>query len=292
MELRNMIKLGWCLTIITLIYFIIEPFRWLPEGVDVVIYVCLVTSVGLLLGVLRYGWKDYIIFFLITFIISNILENTSILTGFPFGHYYYSDNLGLKLFLVPLVIAPAYFAMGYLSWSIAHILQGQYDVRPRGANVFFIPLIAAFVMVSWDVVMDPSSSTMDQNWIWLNGGSYWGVPFTNFLGWFFTVYLFFQAFALYLSCTRRDQGVEAVMQPKSYWYIPCVVYGAVAYGFIYDIFNLPNKAIIDHTSRIWMAHDIATSTGLVSIFTLVFIALVAILRVKLDDRVPVLDRLN
>jgi hypothetical protein len=36
-------------------------------------------------------------------------------------------------------------------------------------------------------------------WIWLNGGEYWGVPFTNFLGWFLTVYLIFQNFALYLS---------------------------------------------------------------------------------------------
>jgi uncharacterized membrane protein len=29
-------------------------------------------------------------------------------SGFPFGHYYYTDNLGTKLFLVPVLIGPAY----------------------------------------------------------------------------------------------------------------------------------------------------------------------------------------
>lgn len=286
MDLRKSTRVAWSIALLTVVYFILEPFRLLPDVLDVVIYVSLVTLVGLSLGVIRYGWRDYLIFFLITFVISNILENTSILTGFPFGHYYYSDALGLKLFLVPLIIAPAYFAVGYLSWTIAHILLGQYEVKLKGANVFFIPVIAAFVMVCWDLVMDPYSSTIEKKWIWLDGGSYWGVPFTNFPGWYLTVYLFFQVFALYLAFNRRDYKNDLNILPKSYWYIACVVYGAIAYEFIYEIFRLPNSVVIDNKMRIWMAHDIATGTGLVAIFTLVFIALLGILRIKLDDKVP------
>src|SRR5262245_5726171 len=52
---------------------------------------------------------EFLIFFVITFIVSNFYENLSILTGFPFGHYHYTETLGPKLFLVPLLIAPAYF---------------------------------------------------------------------------------------------------------------------------------------------------------------------------------------
>jgi len=41
-------------------------------------------------GARRYGWKSIAVFMVITLIVSNILENSSILTGFPFGHYYYT----------------------------------------------------------------------------------------------------------------------------------------------------------------------------------------------------------
>src|SRR3979490_112184 len=57
----------------------------------------------------------------------NVMENIGVLTGFPFGHYHYTDVLGPKLFLVPLLIGPAYFATGYLAWVLSTILVG--DVR-------------------------------------------------------------------------------------------------------------------------------------------------------------------
>ena len=70
---------------------------------------------------------EFLIFFVITFIVSNFYENLSILTGFPFGHYHYTETLGPKLFLVPLLIAPAYFGCGYLAWSLAHVLVGAHE---------------------------------------------------------------------------------------------------------------------------------------------------------------------
>ena len=38
---------------------------------------------------------------MIAFTVSNFYENLSLLTGFPFGHYHYTEALGPKLFLVP-----------------------------------------------------------------------------------------------------------------------------------------------------------------------------------------------
>jgi hypothetical protein len=52
-------------------------------------------------------------------------------------------------------------------------------------------------MVSWDLTIDPMMSTINGSWVWHNGGSYFGVPVSNFLGWYLTVYVFFQCFALY-----------------------------------------------------------------------------------------------
>jgi uncharacterized membrane protein len=47
---------------------------------------------------------------------------------------------------------------------------------------FAVPIVAAFIMVGWDVCLDPASSTIAHIWIWENGGGYFGVPLTNYLG--------------------------------------------------------------------------------------------------------------
>src|SRR5207245_11479497 len=56
---------------------------------------------ALIHGGRRYGWKTIAVFIVVTAIVSNILENISIVTGFPFGQYYYTDSLRPKLPLLP-----------------------------------------------------------------------------------------------------------------------------------------------------------------------------------------------
>jgi len=60
-------------------------------------------------------------------------------------------------------------------------------VGPCAFMTFAVPFIAAFVMVMWDLTFDPRASTIEHQWIWEQGGGYFGVPLTNYLGWFFTV---------------------------------------------------------------------------------------------------------
>jgi putative membrane protein len=159
----------------------------LPQGVGGAMFASFLTLFGLLHGALIYGWRGILIFLVVCLGISNAFENLSILTGFPFGWYLYSDALGPKLFLVPLLIGPAYFGMGYLSWTLARAILGDEDARLAGLLSFATPTIASFIMVSWDLTIDPMASTINGNWVWRNGGSYFGVPVSNFLGWYLTV---------------------------------------------------------------------------------------------------------
>ena len=152
---------------------------------------------ALIHGALNYRFRDVLIFLAISFVISNLLENCSILTGFPFGHYYYTDQLGPKLFLVPILISVAYFGMGYLSWMLARLILGNINQRMSGHFTYTVPLLAGFLMVSWDLTFDPIASTILHSWIWLQGGNYYGVPFSNFAGWFFA----FMYFSNYLRFT-------------------------------------------------------------------------------------------
>jgi uncharacterized membrane protein len=238
-------------------------------------------------GTIGYRGRDLVAFLLITFILSNIAENMSILTGVPFGNYYYSDILGPKLFLVPLIIAPGYFGVGYLSWTLARVLLGALEYRPQGWNVFLVPLVATFVMVSWDMTMDPGTSTIDGGWVWLQGGGYFGVPFSNFVpGWFITVYIFLQIFALYLYRFAKGPVESRAIEPKAFWYQAVAAYGAVALGQMLPAFVGENVEVADQTGKTWMTGDIYVTQALVTIFTMVFITLLSAIRIARDESIP------
>src|SRR5262245_5149153 len=129
-----------------------------------------VIAIATLHGLRRYSWKQFLIFFVIAFTVSNFYENLSILTGFPFGHYHYTEALGPKLFLTPLLIDPAYFGCGFLAWSLALVFVGVFRNKLRAEQIWRVPLVAAFVMVMWDLTMDPIAATVQKR---MTGKLFW-----------------------------------------------------------------------------------------------------------------------
>ena len=227
---------------------------------------------SLIHGAIRYRWSGIATFIVICLVVSNILENTSILTGFPFGHYYYTSGsaLGPKIFLVPVLIAPAYFATGYLAWALSNVLVGDVRRESSALTTFAVPFIASFLMVVWDLCLDPGASTVRHIWIWEQGGGYFGVPLTNYLGWFFTVYLFFQLFALFLRV--RKAGAE-VTWPRSYYAQAVVMYAVIGLTFVLDYLVVgTNSQVTDAVGVVWQTRSIAEAAATVSIFTMIFAA--------------------
>src|SRR6266849_140262 len=224
-------------------------------------------------GSLTYRFRDMLVFAAVTLVVSNIFENLSILTGFPFGHYYYTDSLGPKLFLVPILIGPAYLGTGYLAWLLSTVLIG--DIRPKGSwfTTFAVPFIASFMMVAWDLGMDPTSSTIRHSWIWEQGGGYFGVPLTNYLGWFFTVYVFFQFFALYLRFRKASRKGEEPTFTRSYYVQAIVMYAVIGLTVVVNyLVGSTNMAITDAVGIIWQTRSIVEAEATVSIFTMLFAA--------------------
>lgn len=108
---------------------------------------------------------------------------------------------------------------------LSHILTGQYSNKLIGKQIFIVPFVAAFIMVMWDLTVDPISSTLQSLWVWTNPGAYFGVPISNFFGWFIVVYIFFQVFALYLSKYDSLNPKRAIyILNKPYWSEPSAVY--------------------------------------------------------------------
>src|SRR5262249_11933977 len=220
-------------------------------------------------GSVAYRLSDMLAFAVICLIVSNVLENTGILTGFPFGSYHFTERLGPKLFAVPLVIGPAYIGMGYLSWMLARVILGTGDHR-RQYSEFTLPVLASFMMVAWDLSFDPLASTLRRVWIWQEGGSYFGVPLSNFLGWYLTVYAFFQLFALYLHW-RETGYLERKPQSRSYWLQPVLFYGvtAVRIVLVSALAAATTETVVDAAGAGWRIPDSFLVCALMCPFTTV-----------------------
>jgi uncharacterized membrane protein len=275
---KGFIPLLWTLVGINVVLTLVNAVfpNHIPVPILIPILIVIPLAFALLHGAVRYRWSGILILLVLGLVVSNVLENTSILTGFPFGHYYYTSGLGPKLFLVPLVIGPAYFGTGYLAWVLATVLVG--DVRPKGSwfTTFAVPFIASFMMVAWDLGMDPTSSTIRHSWIWEQGGGYFGVPLTNYLGWFFTVYVFFQAFALYLRFRKASREGQEPAFTRSYYAQAIVMYAVIGLVIVVSyLVGGPNTAITDAVGIVWQTRSIAEAEATVTIFTMLFAAALA-----------------
>lgn len=248
---------------------------------------------ALIHGARRYGWKTIAVFIVVTFIVSTILETSSILNGFPLGHYYYTDLLGPKVGLIPVFVYLSYISLGYLAWIIATLLVGEVRRNSTILATIAVPLVASFVMVAWDLSADPIGSTIKHAWIWTQGGAYFGVPFSNFFGWYFIVYLIFQFFALY----QRKNVLEDQGRPltRIHDLQVIIVYAWTGFGFVLGYLLRPaNSQITDAVGHVWQTSDIYETTAISAACTMILISVltVAILfRDQLTRRVvPALEK--
>ncbi|WP_127501306.1 carotenoid biosynthesis protein [Actinoplanes solisilvae] len=105
------------------------------------------------------------------------VEALGVATGFPFGTYVYSGQLGPKLLGVPLIIPLAWTWMAWPAWLAAQRLPVA-----RWARVG----VAAFGLAAWDLFLDPQM-VAEGYWRWqsptpaLPGVP--GIPVGNYLGW-------------------------------------------------------------------------------------------------------------
>jgi uncharacterized membrane protein len=128
------------------------------------------------------------------------VEAIGVATGFPFGHYDYSGQLGPKLLGVPLIIPLAWTWMAWPAWLAALRLSRN----PTGRV-----LLAAAGLAAWDLFLDPQM-VAEGYWTWrsphpaLPGVP--GVPIGNYLGWL--------GFAILLMTALAVAGGEKIRTPR------------------------------------------------------------------------------
>ena len=135
-------------------------------------------------------------------------------------------------------------------------------------------------MVAWDLGMDPTSSTIRHLWIWEQGGGYFGVPLTNYLGWFFTVYVIFQLFALSLRLRKASYEGEEPALPRSYYAQAIVMYAVIGLVIVVNyLVGSTNTAVTDAVGVVWQTRSIAEAEATVTIFTMLFAAALTAVKV-------------
>jgi len=233
-------------------------------------------------GKYRLGWKNMLTFFAVVFAVGWSFESLSVHTGFPFGWYNYSDKFGPKLGVVPVMIMPSYFAFGYLSWTMASIFTGRYDNKLTASETLIIPIAASFIMSAWDLGGDIIWSTVDGYWTWTHGGEFFGVPVTNYLGWYVVVFVFFVIFAVFVRKTNSFEP-EPISQSKWYWILPAIMYGSAFVQWLSSYLFKSNRQVTSLDEHSWWTTDIYGSAVLIGLWTSVPLVLYSIFRVVRDQ---------
>lgn len=143
------------------------------------------------------GASRALIVFAVSFVISLSSELSGTSTGYPFGVYGYTQQLGYLIGgLVPFNIPTSWFYMLMSSLAICgRLMQAKDD----NTSKWWWSFVAALVLTAWDVSMDPAM-VKTAHWLWhvpdLSDRSafvqfvgtpfFFGMPLTNWLGWILT----------------------------------------------------------------------------------------------------------
>jgi uncharacterized membrane protein len=222
-------------------------------------------------GSRRYGLRAMLVFCGICVLVGNAIENLGVMTGFPYGHYYFADLMGPKLFHVPVLLGLAYIGMAYVSWRLGRLILGF----AAGGSFLAAPLVASFVMVAWDLAQDPVWATALHGWIWRDGGAWFRVPVSNYFGWYGTAFSIYLLFALYLKRRPVAESSGASGRAAILFYVLC------AAGNVGQMLARGNDALVrDPSGQQWRVADITTASALVSIFVMGSFATLAWIRLN------------
>jgi len=165
-------------------------------------YVFIFLASYLFIAIINFGLRTTILFTALTYAVALVCEWSSIHNGFPFGLYHYVEAIrGREIWVagVPLMDSLSFTFLSFVSYSVALLASSPlyrrgFDLRildtwklRRSPRVW---LMAATFMVMIDLAVDPLSVRGER---WFLGKIFWydppgphfGVPISNYLGWFF-----------------------------------------------------------------------------------------------------------
>lgn len=132
-----------------------------------------------------FRWPG-LVFLLVTAVVSTLAELISLKSPFNVFGVSYKYDLRHELFpsglvlakIFPIEVTAAWVLLKYLSLFLANFL-----LAPLGIHWILKALIEAFILLSYDFILDPYCVS-DGAWKWSHGGFLFKIPWQNFLGWY------------------------------------------------------------------------------------------------------------
>lgn len=161
----------------------------------------LLISAGILFAFHPVNERALLVYALVVFVCGFLVEWAGVETGRIFGSYYYGDNLGIKLFDVPLIIGINWLLLSYCSSVITSKIIGH-------KNAVLLSAIGALLMVLVDFFIEQCAPDFDF-WYWQNNV----VPLQNYTAWFAFAFAFnFLFFKLHINNNNPIAPVLYVLQ--------------------------------------------------------------------------------
>jgi len=145
----------------------------LPRGVTISVLLQLSAVLAILAD--AWGWGRVLRVAAVVAALAWAAEAIGAATGFPFGAYRYTAALQPQLAQVPLLVPLAWLMLLPLAWAVAQAVVGS-------ARPLRFTLATALAFTAWDLFLDPHMVSWGF-WMWAAPGGYFGIPWTNFLGW-------------------------------------------------------------------------------------------------------------
>ncbi|MGM0591759.1 MAG: bisanhydrobacterioruberin hydratase [Halobacteriota archaeon] len=105
------------------------------------------------------------------------IEYVGIRTGLPYGEFFYGVDLGPTVAGLPLALPVFFLPLVMNGYLLSLLLLGERATR----TAVRLP-VAVGTVVAMDLVLDPGAVALGF-WVYPNGGAFYGVPLSNYLGW-------------------------------------------------------------------------------------------------------------
>lgn len=132
------------------------------------------------------GWKRGLLTILILSLYALFIETIALKTGLPYGEFKYRESLGTDI--TGGLPWPVLFAWPPLVISSIALAKAMVPKK-------FIAIASVLILISYDLLFDPIAVKL-HFWEYVDKGMYYGVPWSNFVGWAFSGFVGFYIYKL------------------------------------------------------------------------------------------------
>lgn len=200
-----------------------------------------------LIGIKQWlGWSRGVLLFLSLGVFSYTIESVGLLTGFPYGEFSYSPNVGILLFNFLPIALP-------FAWVPLMIGAVAIVINYRGDFLKFC-FMSLLWLVSIDIILDPGAVFLGF-WSYSQSGDWYGVPISNYLGWVVSGAIGFFIMWLFIRKVKKGPPTYtsfSYFYSLIFWTGVCTfgqIWGGVIVGVAIILFFLRAHFLLESTSK-------------------------------------------